>query len=504
MKRLGTLAAIGLSAFACLAMLASCRKPTEASKSELGDAGYQLTPADLIRAATENNVAALKKYTEAKFDLSTKTPEGNTVLHAAAAAGAIDAADFLLDHGLPVDIPGADNRTPLMEAVRAKQPKMTAWLLRQGANPRLKNADGFMALMLAARDGNAGCVEELAPYQRDHLDNALLIASLVGQTTVIDSLTNYGASVYARMDDGRTPLMLAAENGHTQAVELLLDIGSSRLSTNRFGWTAADLATAAGHEEIAQLILRPPQPDEISLESPAQIAQAMENYVDEAIATTDTPATTGTADTPGAATAPAHGGATPPPAVRPATVPVAHETLSAATIREATPTEPATAFPMPHIAMRHYRERELPVRVTKTNGQSAAVTIIGANTGKIPVSEGTTIPGSHLVVVSVTTRIEDSKDNLGKPTEVTVVKVRDTTTDATREWISGSPASAHDPVALIEDLETGRRYTATPGERFTSADGSEFIITDVRPNQIVIEDAATAAVQTLPLRGPRG
>ncbi|MGD7652938.1 MAG: hypothetical protein ACQCXQ_06965, partial [Verrucomicrobiales bacterium] len=121
---------------------------------------------------------------------------------------------------------------------------------------------------------------------------------------------------------------------------------------------------------------------------------------------------------------------------------------------------------------------------------------------KLPSSS--TIPGSHLVVVSVTTRIEDSKDNLGKPTEVTVVKVRDTTTDATREWISGSPASAHDPVALIEDLETGRRYTATPGERFTSADGSEFIITDVRPNQIVIEDAATAAVQTLPLRGPRG
>jgi hypothetical protein len=47
-------------------------------------------------------------------------------------------------------------------------------------------------------------------------------------------------------------------------------------------------------------------------------------------------------------------------------------------------------------------------------------------------------------------------------------------------------------------------YTATPGQRFTSADGSEFIVADVRPNQIIIEDAATGAVQTIPLRGPRG
>ena len=88
--------------------------------------------------------------------------------------------------------------------------------------------------------------------------------------------------------------------------------------------------------------------------------------------------------------------------------------------------------------------------------------------------------------------------------EVSVVEVRDSATGTTRDLISGVPANAHDPVALVEDSTTGRRYTATPGQRFKSADGAEFIISDVRPNQIVIEDAASGSTQTIPLRGPRG
>lgn len=108
------------------------------------------------------------------------------------------------------------------------------------------------------------------------------------------------------------------------------------------------------------------------------------------------------------------------------------------------------------------------------------------------------------MVVKVLRRMESSKLNEGKPMDVSVVGVRDTATGSTREWISGVPTSAHDPIALIEDSATGRRYTATPGQRFKSADGATFIISDVRPNQIVIEDAASGAVQTIPMRGPRG
>ena len=154
--------------------------------------------------------------------------------------------------------------------------------------------------------------------------------------------------------------------------------------------------------------------------------------------------------------------------------------------------------------MRHYREREVPVRVRSVEGETATLEIEGSSNREIKIHPGETVPGSRLIVLRVQRRMENSKLTQLQPAEVSVVEVRDTTTGTTREWISGVPTNAHDPVALIEDLATGQRYTATPGQRFTSADGSEFIISDVRPNQLIIEDAVTGAAQTLPLRGPRG
>jgi hypothetical protein len=154
--------------------------------------------------------------------------------------------------------------------------------------------------------------------------------------------------------------------------------------------------------------------------------------------------------------------------------------------------------------MRHYRQSELPVEVRRVENESAVLSIQDGSRKEIEVRAGEKIPGSRLVVVRVDRRMRDSKDNLGQATEVSVVEVRDEATGTTREWISGVPASAHDPVALVEDAATGRRYTAAPGQRFRSADGRSFVVSDVRPNQMVIEDSASGEVTTIPLSGPRG
>ncbi len=473
---------------------AACRKPAEAVKSDLGEAGYELTTADLLRASGRDDVSALKKFVAAGFKIDSRSADGDSALHAAASTGARKAADFLLARGLAIDLTGAADRTPLMAAVLGKQTEMVGWLLRQGANPRIKDKDGYAALMLAVREGASGAAAELAPYHRDSLDSAILLAALVGQAEAIDTLTNYGASVYARMEDGRTPLMLAAQNGHKAAVELLLDIGSSRFSTDNAGHTAADLATAASHAEIAAMISREPLPNELALESPTQVAQAMEEFVEAAAQQT--------AEAPNGVSKPA----SPHEPVRP----IQGEILSASVTVQSTPIKEASApvtkpgFPLPPLVMRHYRQRELPVEVSSVEKETATLAIRGSSIREVKIRAGETIPGSNLVVVRLQRRMQDSKLNLGKPMEVSVIEVRDNVTGTTRALISGVPANAHDPVALIEDASTGRRYTATPGQRFKSNDGAEFIVSDVRPNQIVIEDVASGTTQTIPLRGPRG
>jgi len=506
MQETGRMLLNGLALAVFLMAATACRKPAEAEKSDLGEAGYQLTTADWLRASAHDDVSALKKFVAAGFAADSCDETGDSALHAAATAGARNTADFLLGRGLAIDLAGANKRTPLMAAVLGKQTAMVGWLLRQGADPRLKDEDGYAPLMLAVRVGASGAVAELAPYHRESLDSAILLAALVGQTEAIDTLTNYGASIYARMEDGRTPLMIAAENGHQPAVELLLDIGASRFSTDASGRTAAGLATAAGHAEIAALISRDPLPQELALESPAQIAQSMDAFVDAAAGqpglTENAPETTAAASSP----------------ARQPSRPIQDAVLSAV-VREpapaaaepsapSPPSAPSAAtprgFPLPPLVMRHYREREMPVEVRTVEGETATLAIRGASPREVKVRAGETVPGSRLVVVRVQRRMEDSKLNLGQPMEVSVVDVRDSTTGTTREWISGVPAGAHDPVALIEDGATGQRYTASPGQRFRSADGAEFIVSDVRPNQIIIEDAATGATQTIPLRGPRG
>jgi ankyrin repeat protein len=319
--------------------LVSCRKPVEAVKSDLGDAGYQITAKDWFRASRSDDVTALKKFLAAKFPVDTRDEAGDTALHAAAAAGAKNAADFLLDHKLPVDVRGAQDRTPLMAAVLGNQTVMERWLIRQGADPSAKDKEGFTPLMLAVREDKPAAIPELAPSNRDNLDEAILLASLLGRTEVIDSLTKYGASVYARMDDGRTPLMVAAENGHMDSVKLLIDIGAGRFSTDDNGHTAAEIATAAGHVDIAEVITRDPSKEELALETPAEAAKQMERFVDAAAAE-ETDGSVAASDPEEPAASPANPSAT---AAKPKTSParpIQGETLSAAVVAKTPSSSP--------------------------------------------------------------------------------------------------------------------------------------------------------------------
>lgn len=492
------------------AALPACRRPSQAAQSELQTAGYQLTQEDWHRAAADNQVAVMKKFISSGFDPKTPDASGNTALHAAARSGAIDAADYLLDLKLDVNSPGGNSATPLHAAASANQPTLVRWLIKQGANPKLKDAAGFTPLMLAVRENQPRVIAEIAPHNRDELDAALLLAAIHGSKESIDALTSYGASVYARMDDGRTPLMLAAENGKSDAAALLLELGASRFSTDAQGRNAAEIAAASGHQEISDLINRAPSMESLALDTPETIADSLFPHAAADFRTQDAKPGDPPAETAGSGGRPAR------PLVISRPVSLSGKTLgtaiaaadtaqnagTASAFAEATRQLPGPEFPP--LVMRNYQERELPLRIQGVSGNVATFHIGGAAPRELKVPAGSAIPGTNLEVTRVHRRMEHSKVSPDSTEEISVVDVRDPTTGVTREWIAGRQATGHDPVALVEDPATGNRFIASPGQRFRSASGAEFIVSDVRPNQLVIENAATGESQTLPLRGPRG
>lgn len=177
-------------------------------------------------------------------------------------------------------------------------------------------------------------------------------------------------------------------------------------------------------------------------------------------------------------------------------------TEAAPAVGSAAATAPPEAPESAPIVMRSYRERELPLRVESTTEESVQLRVAGGE--PVEVAKGEAIPGSSLKVIRIERRMQSGKNDGGAPTEVSVVAVEDAASGLERELVVGLPALAHDPVALVEDAASGKYYVARIGQRFRSADGRDFIVGDVRPNQVVIEDMESGETTTLRLRGPRG
>lgn len=513
-----------LAASALLFVCSSCKKePGAGTAASVEEAGYELTQEAFFRAAESDDTKALGAMLTSGMEVGVSDPSGRSALHAAAGSGALKSVDFLLDRGIPVDVVDQSGRTPLMEAVIRSDPKVVRHLLTQGANPRVKDNEKYKPLMLAVRESRAEMVSKLAPYVREELDDALLVAAILGRPTVIDELTNYGASVYARLDDGRTPLMLAAQNGRDEAADMLLAIGANRFGMDEQGRTAADLAREAGHDALADRLAGEPLAGDFELMPPAELGAEMVTVFQEGLAEE---APNGPVDVAGAEES-SNAGAT--------DVPPLGEEPGSATLREVSSLEGAVvgaasseaavdgstgsvssspvaggegeaigvaATPEVPIVMRSYREKELPLRVDSTTKDAVTLTVAGGK--PVTVAEGASVPGSTLEVVRISRRVESGKNDGGEPVEVSVVVVRDSGSGVERDLIVGLPALAHDPVALVEDSASGRYFVARTGQRFRSAAGEDFLVGDVRPNQVVIENLKTGETTTLPLRGPRG
>jgi len=111
---------------------------------------------------------------------------------------------------------------------------------------------GATALMIAAANGQAGCLQMLidAGCELDACDHrgwtATMHAAFAGQATCLWHLIQGGAYLDAQDFLGTTAVMRAAMRGSTACVHLLLEHGASRHVADQMGFTAAMHAKRRG------------------------------------------------------------------------------------------------------------------------------------------------------------------------------------------------------------------------------------------------------------------
>ena len=136
---------------------------------------------------------------------------------AAASQGDVAAMKKLLDTGLDPNARDATGYTPLISAARAGNVSMIRLLTSRGADPNLRDA----------------AVNSWTP---------LLHAVHKGQPGSIAALLDAGADANGTDSYGTTPLMMAAGYGYTDIVRILLARGANPRLPTCEGITAIDLA----------------------------------------------------------------------------------------------------------------------------------------------------------------------------------------------------------------------------------------------------------------------
>lgn len=163
----------------------------------------------------------------------------------------------LLDKGMDTETVDASGNTLLILAARDGHLSTVDLLIKRRAKLGARNLAGDSALMVATLKGETKVVERLlqagAPVNQNGW-TALMYAAFEGRSELVGLLLSKGAEVDARAPNQSTALMLAARNGHLEAVRLLLKAGANPDLRNDQGFTAEKWADQAGNTDAGDLI----------------------------------------------------------------------------------------------------------------------------------------------------------------------------------------------------------------------------------------------------------
>jgi hemoglobin len=153
-----------------------------------------------------------------------------------------------------VRLMGLRGQTLLHEAALAGEAELAAVLLRSGADPDAKEAEGHPPLYRASTGDvarvllAAGATADIASGPTRAM--ALHQAARWGYVAVAQALLDHGAAIDARDANGETPLRRAVNCRQLQIVRLLVRHGADPHATDRRGVTPLDVARTAEVKQV--------------------------------------------------------------------------------------------------------------------------------------------------------------------------------------------------------------------------------------------------------------
>jgi ankyrin repeat protein len=184
---------------------------------------------------------------------------GDSALHAAAGAGHINVAEYLLSKGLQIDARAVDGTTPLSRAASNGFVEMVRFLLDRGANVEARNKYGMTPLMVSISSWREGKVPPLLVERKADIEardsggrSALDIALRSYSDGPTEFLLQAGADVTSKDGEGRTALHKVESR---RGVERLLSLGVQVDILDNHGMSPLFHAAARTSEEVVNALL---------------------------------------------------------------------------------------------------------------------------------------------------------------------------------------------------------------------------------------------------------
>jgi len=191
--------------------------------------GSDVAPADLVRAAGDGDLPAVRRALDEGADVDTRDGSGRTAVTAAAMGEHVAVVRELVDAGADVDLQDDRRNNALLVCGEHGNVAVLREVLRGDPDLRATNRFGGTALIPASDRGHVDMVRALlrTDVPIDHVNElgwtALLEAVILG-------------------DGGRA---------HQRIVRLLVDAGADTVIPDRDGVTALQHARRRGYDEIA-------------------------------------------------------------------------------------------------------------------------------------------------------------------------------------------------------------------------------------------------------------